>query len=80
MLYPVLYKVYSWDEMDHSAHYCYGVTLAESYADAIMKIEEYYGDTIIEVSLFMSEEATVYEFNIDEDKYLKEYIQQATAN
>lgn len=79
MLYPVLYKVYSWDEIAGSAHYCYGVTLAESYADAIMKIEEYYGDTIMEISLIQNEDCSIYEFDI-EDKYLKEYIQQATAN
>ena len=78
-MYPVLYKVHYWDEDSQEEIFHFGVTLADSYSDAMEKVETYYGDNIISVSLFMEEECSVYEFNLD-DKYLEEYLQQATAN
>lgn len=76
---PVLYKVHYWDEDSQKEIFYFGVTLANSYSDAMEKVETYYGDNIISVALFMNEECSVYEFNL-EDKYLEEYLQQATAN
>lgn len=71
--FPVLYKVLIWDEDERREKMCYGVTIAESYQEAITFIESYYGDTIIEISLYMNEENVLYEFN-KEDKYMREFL------
>lgn len=60
-MYPVEYKVRFWDEYEDKEYEAYGITIAESYAEAMSYIEDYYGKTIIEIKLFMQEEKTVYE-------------------
>lgn len=78
MMYPVLYKVIYWCEIDKKEKTAYGVVIADSYEDAMGQIESYYGDINTAV-LSMNEEGTVYEFNL-EDKFLEEYLQNVTAN
>ena len=55
--YPVVYKLSGvGDEVYHEC----GLTFADSYADAMKKLEDYYGDEIIIVEcLFLMEESPV---------------------
>lgn len=78
MMYPVLYKVIYWSEINRKEETAYGVVIADSYEDAMGQVESYYGD-ITTATLSMNEEGTVYEFNL-EDKFLEEYLQNVTAN
>lgn len=73
--FPVEYKVYIWDKSEKNAETFYGVTMAKSYAEAMDNIEKYYGNSIIEISLYGHEEGTVYEFNWDdENPYLSKWL------
>lgn len=71
--FPVLYRVRIWEEDERREKMLYGVTIAEGYKEAMEAVEGYYGDTILEVSLFMNEENFVYEFN-KEDDYMRSFI------
>lgn len=62
-MYPVEYSAMVYDEMQYNTEQVYGITFADSYAEAMEKIEKYYGDTIIDIRLFMQEENSVYELN-----------------
>lgn len=62
-MYPVKYKAKIYDETDTREDVVYGITFAENYSQAMENIECYYGDTIIEISLYMLEDTSVYEFN-----------------
>ncbi len=68
-MYPVEYKVAIWDDDVEKVEKRHGVTFAENYAEAMANIEQYYGDTIIDVKLFMNEECTVYEFEATQIDY-----------
>ena len=65
-MYPVLYKAHVVNPLDnYKINIVYGVTLADSFKDAMEKIESYYGDEIVQISLFMEDESSVYEFEND---------------
>lgn len=63
VMYPVEYSAMVYDEMEYNTEQVYGITFANSYAEAMEKIEKYYGNTIIDIRLFMQEENSVYELN-----------------
>lgn len=65
-MYPVEYTVEVWDDTKRKKDKVHGVTLAESYMEAIENIEWYYGDTICNIFVEMLEENKVYEFEINE--------------
>lgn len=83
--FPVEYKINMWDEFVGKSKTVYGVTLAKSYTEAMDNIEKYYGDSIIEISLYPLENNSVYEFNWDEDdnpylsEWLKDHFPRASA-
>ena len=47
-----------------------GITIAENYTQAMSNIEDYYGDEIVDVKLYMLEESNVYEFGMMEESPL----------
>ena len=65
MIYPVEYIANVYDEVEIKNDIVHGVTFAENYAEAMKNIETYYGDNIIDVKLFMLEESSVYEFEMN---------------
>lgn len=62
-MYPVEYSAKVYDDIEYKVNQVYGITFADSYAEAMEKIEKYYGDTIIDIRLFMQEENSIYELN-----------------
>lgn len=84
-IFPVEYEINMWDEFVGKSKTVYGVTLAKSYTEAMNNIEKYYGDSIIEISLYPHEDSGVYEFNWDEEdnpylsKWLKNHLPTASA-
>lgn len=62
MIYPAEYEVEIYNEFKGEMEICHGITIAESYADAMDKIENYYGEELNKVTILLLEEATVYEF------------------
>ena len=62
-MYPVLFRVDVWDEKIRQD---YGVTMASCYADAMTQIENYYGNDLCGVELFICEEGPL---SISEELY-----------
>lgn len=62
-MYPAEYEVEFYNEIEGEMEYIKGVTMAESFSDAMQKIENYYGDELNKVTITLLEEAEVYEFN-----------------
>lgn len=62
MIYPAEYEVEVYDSIKGEMETCHGITMAESFADAMDKIESYYGGDLDKVTILLLEEATVYEF------------------
>ena len=62
-MYPVEYSAKVYDDIEHKVDQVYGITFADSYAEAMEKIEKYYGSAIIDIRLFMQEESPIYELN-----------------
>ena len=62
-MYPIEYKAIIYEEDEGKNTEVKGVTFAESFAQGMEYIQGYYGDALIEVSLFMLEEGYVYDFN-----------------
>ena len=46
----------------------YGVTIAENYTEAMSNIEDYYGEELIEVKMFMQQEQSIYEIGNDDNE------------
>lgn len=62
-MYPAEYKVEVYNSIKGELEYIEGVTIAESFSDAMQKIENYYGDELNKVTITLLEEAEVYELN-----------------
>lgn len=62
-MYPAEYEVEFYNEIEGEMEYIKGVTMAESFSDAMQKIENYYGDELNKVTITLLEEAEVYELN-----------------
>lgn len=65
-MYPVEYSATVYDvynKMECNTEQVYGITFANTYTEAMENIEGYYGDSIIDIRLFMQEESSVYELN-----------------
>lgn len=52
------YKAIFWDETTEETEL--GVTYASSYAEAMKNIEDYYGETIVKITLYGCETNPVY--------------------
>lgn len=61
MRYPVSYKATIWEEDVHGERTICGITFADSFADAAKKIESYYSESLIRLSIFLMEECEVIE-------------------
>ena len=74
-MFPVKYIAKIYDEAANAREeVVYGITFAENYYQAMENIEGYYGDTIIEISLYMLEEDSVYEFNETDNINKKDFF------
>ena len=62
-MYPILFRADVWDE---KVRQDYGVTMASYYADAMTQIENYYGNDLCGVELFICEEGPL---SISEELY-----------
>lgn len=65
-MYPFEYEVQVYDEFSEKVNkyeVIHGITFANTYAEAMENIESYYGDTIIDIKLYMNEEQSVYELD-----------------
>lgn len=68
----VEYEVTIIDEDDnYNEKKCHGITVGESYAEAVENIEKHYGNSIECIDmLFMNEESNVYDFEDTREEYL----------
>ena len=66
---PYEYSARVWNEIEKEEEECHGVTFGTSYADAVKKLENYYGDTLIEFTIFANEECSVYEFESTQEDF-----------
>ena len=65
-MYPFEYEVQVYDEFSEKVNKyetIHGITFADTYTEAMKNIESYYGDTIIDIKLYMNEEQSVYELD-----------------
>lgn len=68
------YEVTIIDENDnYNEKKCHGVTVADTYAEAVENIEKYYDNIEFINMLFMNEESTVYEFEGTKDETFHGY-------
>ena len=77
-MYPVEYEVQVYDEFSEKVNkyeIIHGITFASTYAEAMENIESYYGNTIVDIKLYMNEERSVYELDpsseYHEDRWFK---------
>ena len=61
-MYPVEFKVISWNDITEKEETNHGVTFAENWAEAMANVESYFGSDLISVRLFMLEEGNCYIF------------------
>ena len=63
------YKVKVWNETNKKEEILHGIIYAENFAEVGEKIDKYYGDELIEISISPTAEKNCYEFeeNLDED-------------
>lgn len=66
-MYPVEYIVTIWDDLTNKEEVVKGITFAKNYTEAMSKIEDYYGNEIIDIKMFMLEEGSVYELEYIKD-------------
>ena len=59
---PVEYTAVVYYEDFGESETVHGVTFAKNYLEAMKKLEYYYGDSIVEITLSECEEMDVYEF------------------
>lgn len=60
-MFPAKYSALIWNEFNGVTERVTGITFGKNYAEAMENIEAYYGDELIEVTIELQEEATVYE-------------------
>lgn len=60
--YPTLYWVEYWDSFNHTTQKTSGCVFASTFAEAMSKVEDYYGDDLCTVKLKMLEEGNCLEF------------------
>ena len=76
--YPAFYEVTVWNEFKKEQEKLHGVTFGKSWAEVAQNLEEYYGDTLISMTIELQEENTVFEFEINEDILKKYFDSKAT--
>lgn len=64
-MYPILFRADVWDEKPYHE---YGVIMASCYANGMAQIEDYYGNDLCGIELFMCEEGPLM---INEELYNK---------
>ena len=67
MIYPVEYEAEIYNEIKEKVENVHGVTFANTFSEAMEKIEGYYGDELCSVMLFMLEENEIYEFEMTKE-------------
>lgn len=67
-MFPAKYSALIWNEFDEVTERVTGITFGENYTDVMRNIEAYYGEDLIQVTLELEEEATVYEVSSTEVK------------
>lgn len=68
-MYPAEYEVRYWNDVDEKMCTVHGVTMTESFTEAMQNIEDYYGDELDFVSIILLEEASVYEFESTQSEF-----------
>jgi len=68
-MYPVEYEADVYNDMNGNMETLHGVTFADSYAEAMNKIENFYGDNLDKVTITLLEENSVYEFEQTVNNY-----------
>lgn len=71
-MYPAVYHVHLYDEVDHTERDVCGVTFAHNFTQAVQNIEDYYGNEVISLSImFVNEEQSVIEISAEEASRLE---------
>lgn len=68
-MFPVEYEVEVYNDMNGNMETLHGITFADSYAEAMDKIENFHGDDINMVTITLLEKSTVYEFEDTVDNF-----------
>lgn len=68
-MFPVEYEVEVYNDMNGNMETLHGITFADSYTEAMDKIENFYGDDINMITITLLEENTVYEFEHTVDNF-----------
>ena len=66
-MYPVEYIVTIWNDLTNKKEIVKGITFGENYTEAMSKIEDYHGDEIIDIKMFMLEENSIYNLEYIKD-------------
>lgn len=61
--YPAKYMAKIWNDDEGVVKTVTGITFAENFTEAMANIESYYGDEMVEVTIELFEECTIYEFS-----------------
>ena len=62
-MYPFLYTVEYYDEINYKLETIQGITFADNFTEAAERIENYYGEMLESVTINIQEESTVWEFD-----------------
>jgi hypothetical protein len=62
---PYVYKVTVFNEISERTEKVAGVTFASKFSEAVHKLENYYGNTLIDIHIDELEEAEVLEFPVE---------------
>ena len=62
-MFPVEYEAEVFNSLDGKMENIHGITFADSFTEAMDKIEDYYGEELNKVTIVLLEEATVYEIS-----------------
>ena len=56
------YRAKVWNDIDKEEEICHGIVYAENFTEVGKKIDEYYGEELIEISISPTAENQCYEF------------------
>lgn len=71
-MYPAVYHIKMWDEIEMKEREVCGITFAKNYVEAVQNMEDYYGDTIISFSImFVDTEQSIVEISKEEAERLE---------
>lgn len=67
---PVEYTMTFIEPGELEIKHLHGITFADTYAEAMEKIEDYYGEGIVDIKIMMLEECSVYDFEMNDGENL----------